>query len=153
MLQTCARVASFATLAILVFLSSTMGCALRGGSTQETTLTKVDQGVYLAISGVDDVEWALYKNKVLSVDQHKALNTSILTTLKAGRAANDALAAWPRGTTRPPLAQFNAAADALTALANTVTDFVPDGPARESLKTRIDQAAALIRGVLLGFGG
>ena len=138
-------------LPLLLTAAIASNCAVK--PQQGKTLQQVDLIVYIAISAIDDVEMSLYKTKVLSDDTHKKLNPVMLNTLKAGRAANDALIAWPKGEAKPPIAAFAAALDSLNAMAKAVVDFTPDGPAREQLKTRIDVAISLIRGILIGFGG
>lgn len=136
-------------LGLLVLASAS--CAVN--QPQGKRLQQVDLAVYTAISAVDDIEMTLYKSGTLSLATHKQLNPVMLSTLKVGRAANDALIAWPRGTAKPPIAEFSAAIEALNNLAKAVVDFTPEGPARESLKSKIDLAVQLVRGILIGIGG
>lgn len=135
-------------LTVLLLVSS---CALNSGQTK--TFQNADVALYTAVAAIDDIESILYQTKVLDEKTHRQLNPHILTALKAGKAANDALIAWPRGDTKPPLAEFNAASLALTNLAKAVTDFVPAGPGRDSLRSKVDIAAAIVQGVLMAIGG
>lgn len=136
---------------ILCWLALLSACAVNQQT--GTKLQRADVAVYTAISSVDDLEMTLYKTKVLNEDTHRKLNPLVLNALKAGRAANDALIAWPRGDSKPPLGEFAATVEALNQLAKAIVDFTPEGQARESLKSKVELAAQLIRGVLIGIGG
>jgi len=136
-----------------LMLMASLGANCATTPEQGKRLQQVDLAVYTAISAVDDIEMSLYKTKVITEETHKRLNPVMLNTLKAGRAANDALVVWPRGNAKPPLPEFAVALDALNQLAKAVVDFTPEGPARDQLKSRIDLAVQLVRGILIGIGG
>jgi hypothetical protein len=113
---------------IALLLVGSSSCA---SSSVRHQATVASTGLYTAIAAIDDTERALATSGALTADQHAKLTPDILLLLKAGRAANDAVIA----TTVPQPVQN--VVTALAAVANHVTELLPDGPTKSKLQTAI----------------
>jgi hypothetical protein len=91
-----------AAIGVAVLLAGALafsGCALTGSSRHKAVVGST--ALYTAIAGIDDVEMGLFTAGQISPAQHATLNPRIVTLLKAGKAANAAVAAWPHGSPAP----------------------------------------------------
>jgi hypothetical protein len=135
-----------AAIGVAVLLAGALafsGCALTGSSRHKAVVGSTS--LYTAIAGIDDVEMGLFTAGQISPAQHATLNPRIVTLLKAGKAANTAVAAWPQGSRAP--AELLAAVQELGAVAQEVSSLLPDGPTKSKLQTSIivaQQAIAIV---------
>lgn len=83
---------------------------------------QVAVSVHAAVAAVDDTELALFNSGAIAADVHRAANTQIVKALKAGKAFDAGVRAWPAdgAITKEQLGELTSA---LAALAEQVGAF------------------------------
>lgn len=110
-----------------------------------------DTAIYESLAAFQDAEETLYKAKLLSPEQHQAINVQLVKALRAGKALNSSIRAWQPGE-RPPV-DLAQAAQAVKDTTAAIIAALPDGATKSALLTKIWTVEQAIVTVLLTMAG
>lgn len=130
----------------LYLLAGSVACAPK----TKHVLVTADAAIYETLKEISDTEIALSSAGVLSPDQSKKINQTLLPVVRTGKELNDVLGAWNGSTPMP--SQIPRLVKEIAELLNQVLAVLPDSPAKAAMLESISRAQQAALGLLLIMG-
>lgn len=132
-------------LALGVMIGSEVACAAR-----RHQAVVASSAIYEALAAVQDGEMAAFEAGAIPIEQHRAFNADLAVALRAERAFNSAVAAWPAST--DAAAELAKLVGALTRLTQHLAALPLSEPQRVILG-KIDAALTVAVSLAASLGG